>query len=212
MAIITGVSVTDQRHLVVTLNVGLAPVSYANGARWILAEPVGALQCDVLSATPRAINDAVVDMIVGPALTPGKTYTLAPATGLQGITNTLAFAVPGDSTLPHEDWTDEWPHPILDALTESVGEAIQELAGVPQTRLLRDLSYPDPYLDGAVAFVESTIAFENGSTFYAGDTVWTYQSVTNNALRGCVPAEDKGKTIPAGTFVELDARTVPPSE
>lgn len=66
---------------------------------------------------------------------------------------------------------------ILEALTYAFGKELQFLGGGPKTRLVRPLTYLDPFMR-----VESTLGFPRAGTVFVGKTQVSYTSKTETKL------------------------------
>jgi len=205
MPALTAVVAADLQHLVATFDVAMDPASLNGGMNWTLVPATaGTMAAVVTNATLRS-NGQTVDLIIGPAMTANKQYTLtalyaktAPGVPLLAPDKSLAFMSPvinGD--------TSEFPGRILQAVTRATGEEIQFLSGRAVTKLVAAFGENDQ-----TAFVETTLGFADKGAFFAGDRKYTYTSRTDCSFLGCKKTREwNGTAVSEWTPVVFDTHS-----
>lgn len=209
MPAVTSATFLTPTSIQVDFDVAMDPTTIDDVADWsvaLLAGQEGASPA-VVSVAVAGSNDSVV-LDVHPELTPGSQYR-AQAPNAATVAPVPAVPNYGDFTAPTSSAPDdeaEWPHKILQALTNAVGREFQTVYGVPRTVLLLDLD-----ATGGLAYVESTYKWPTGGgAFWADGDRWTYASALDGALVDVAPESPRNIGLPGGTELALDVRSVEP--
>jgi len=203
MADLTGVVYVTLTELLATFDAAMTPADLDAYTDWlVVTEPAGSVGAVVV------VSDVVMEsgntqarITIHPELTPGIDYRVtAPNAGL--VVDTAVVSIPAGAAPAFEP---SMPHGIYEALTESLGEELQELAGRPDTYLLRDLTP-----DAALALVESTVAFPASGRVWVDGEAHLFTSRSDGALEGVTPENPRTQTLPRGARVVLDVAAVLP--
>lgn len=180
MAALTQVITSDLLHLSAVFNAAMDTATLQGGSKWLLTPPVGAIPAVITVAVAETASK--VNLVVGPALTAGATYTLqAPSAKdsngnvLPPQDNTIQFVAPNVPGIVVDSGG------LLAVFTRMFGEAVQELAGRALTRLVAGFGEDD-----AIAYVETTLGFPNKGAFFVNGRRYTYTGKTDASFTGCV--------------------------
>lgn len=180
MAALTQVITSDLLHLSAVFNGAMDLSTLTGGSKWLLTPPGGALPAVVTVAVPETASK--VNLVVGPALTAGATYTLKAVSAkdsngnvLPPQDNTIQFMAPAVAGVVKDSGG------LLSVVTRMFGEAVQDLAGRALTRLVAGFGEDD-----AIAYVETTLGFPNKGAFFVNGRRYTYTGKSDASFTGCV--------------------------
>ena len=134
---------------------------------------------------------------VGPSVLPEQTYLLhfGDQTAIVEIPVTI---VPQASP--------EWSHGMLDALTETFGEAVQRYSGKPQTLVVSNFKNTDTKV-----YVESTLGFPAKGRLFIKNRMYSYTSKSAMSFNGVTPEFYYNQGFPPQTMVTCDVDSIFPS-
>lgn len=204
MAGLTSVSADSLTKCTAAFGVQVKPET-VQAPSWAVTAPAGAQPVDVVLVEVQP-GGLLATLYVATQLTPNKTYNFA-ITGGKSVGN--ADLNPASQNCAVGAITpklsSEWPHGGLDALTQTLGEEIQQFCGAPMTKLLVNLAF-----DATVAFVESTLGFASKGAIFISNRRYTYTSKTDCAFHGLSYTVNDGQVLPQGSEVLCDARAIFP--
>lgn len=134
---------------------------------------------------------------VGPAVYPDSVYTIT-------FGNEVSVSVVPAGIAPQE--STEWSHKMIDALTETFGEAVQRYSGRPQTFVVSNFVNTD-----TVLFVETTLGFPNRGDIFVGGKKYSYTEKDAMSFKGIAPHIFYNTGIPPKTMVTCDVNSILPS-
>lgn len=208
MAKLTGIVADTLTTATASFNAAMLPASLNGGQSWTLTGPAGAMPAVVIGAVVQA-GSLLVSLQFGAALSAGQTYTAtapgaltAAGAGLADVDKTVTFAAP-----MVDEPGDDLPLGVLEALSQAAGEILQDLAGVPVTRLVRDLVAGD-----LIAYVETTLNWASAGALWCKGRHYSYTSKTDASFKGlAVIGADDGQTLATGSPVVCDVAAVLPT-
>lgn len=212
MTALSSVSQSDLFTVVVVADGALQESSAENISNWAVATDDGSgASCAIVSAT--LSPNTTVTLKVHPELSPNGSYTItsdnvldASATAL--TTEELSLTV-GTSTLPSQNLTKPFQG-LLEGLFSAIGEELDDLNGVPATRLVNPANFGD-----ARIYVESTLGFSTAASFYLDGMLVKYSSKTDGSFEGLTwPTSDEEGYRPLAVIndnvkVTQDVKSVP---
>jgi hypothetical protein len=98
------------------------------------------------------------------------------------------------------------PWGYMEALTAVMGRQIQQLIGVPMTRVAVDFAPADTTL-----LVESTLGFPSSGRIWVAKRIFFYTGITSTSFTGVTTPADRVYTIGVKTEVTPDLSSVAPA-
>lgn len=188
------ISWIDERTCQVTFEAP-QPEDALNDASLFSVESETGIPMTVYRTNPGASLDTAI-LKIGPAVFPGIEYTITFSrhSATEMVPNTIS---------PQESL--EWSHGLLDAITETFGEAVQRFSGRPQTMVVTEYKPDDLSL-----FVESTLGFPNSGSLFVGGREYLYGSKSPMSFEGFHPKEYSNRHIAQKEMVTLNVRAILP--
>lgn len=186
MAKLTSVVAPDLTNIVATFNADMDAASLNGRENWTcVRSTVGAMVAEVIDAVVQT-GDRIVHILVGPGLSPDETYTLEAINAEDALGNILpevdrelAFVAPSvlaETLVPYS------PLLNLEAVTQALGETLQDRTGPAATFLLQ------PIQDGDTdVVVESTLLFPDSGAFFVDNFRFNYTSKGQMTFYGVTP-------------------------
>lgn len=188
------ISWIDERTCQVTFDVA-QPADAIGDASSFSVESETGVPMTVYRTKPGASLDTSI-LKVGPAVFPGVRYTIR-------FSRHSATEIVPQNISPQDSL--EWSHGLLDALTETFGEAVQRFSGRPQTLVVTEYKPDDPCL-----FVESTLGFPASGRLFIGGREYRYGSKGPMEFSGFHPLTYSNMHIAQKEVVTLNVRAIKP--
>lgn len=158
-------------------------------------EAASGVSMTIYRSTPTAGVGTTI-LHVGPSVLPEQSYIVSFGDEVS-VSEVPANISPSES--------EEWSHKILDAMTETFGEAIQRYSGRPQTLVVSNFKATD-----SVLFVESTLGFPSKGMLFIGGRKYSYTAKDSMAFRGVSTLVFYNKGLSPQELVTCDVNSILP--
>ena len=213
MTALNGATQVDLFTVDVTADGALQESSSEEKGNWVVKTGDGSgASCAIVRAT--LISSTTVQLKLHPELTPKGSYTVTSSNvkdaGGSALTTESIGLVAGSSPLPNQALKKPFEG-LLEGLFASIGEELDNLNGIPTTRLVDSVRF-----NAERCYVESTLGFssDSASLFIEGIRV-SYTSKTDGSFEGLVwPSENEEGYSPLQVMDEnatviQDVKSVP---